>query len=132
MKLANGVTGHTQLIGVILCNFPNFTIIYPEGKVYYCPVHPFNTISLGALKFYIGFQKFTSEPLEHFDFVEPQGRYWISSYHNQKNIYYLQINIIKVNPQRNSNIVTPTGCDLLKKISISLFISAIVVSLFPG
>ena len=34
------------------------------GKVY---------ISLGALKFYVVFKKGTSEPLEHCDFVYPQG-----------------------------------------------------------
>ena len=55
LKLANGNTGHAQGIGIILCRFPNCSIIYPVGPVYYCPGHPSNTISSGALKFYIGF-----------------------------------------------------------------------------
>ena len=38
------------------------------GPVYYFASHTFNTISSGALKYYVGFQKFTSEPLEHPDF----------------------------------------------------------------
>ena len=63
VKLANGNTGHAQGIGIILCPFPNFSIIYTVGPVYYCPGHPSNTISSGALKFYIGFKKVTSEPL---------------------------------------------------------------------
>ena len=47
--------GHVQGIGIILCQFPNYLIIYPVGPVYYCPGHPSNTISSGSLKFYIGF-----------------------------------------------------------------------------
>ena len=54
VKLSNGNTGHAQGIGVILCRFPKFSIIYPVGPVYYCSGHPSNTISSGALKFYIG------------------------------------------------------------------------------
>ena len=48
-------TGHAQWIGIILCRFPNCSIIYPVGPIYYCPGHPFNTISTGDLKFHIGF-----------------------------------------------------------------------------
>ena len=33
------------------------------GPVYYCPGHPSNTISLGAFKCYVGFQRVTSEIL---------------------------------------------------------------------
>ena len=33
VKLANGNTGHAQLIGVILCHFPNCSIIYLAGKI---------------------------------------------------------------------------------------------------
>ena len=78
VKLANGNTGNAQVIGIILCQFTNCFIIYPLGKFYYCPSHPSNTISSGALKIYVGFQKVTSEPLEHCDFVEPQGQSWRS------------------------------------------------------
>ena len=63
VKLANGNMGHAQGIGIILCCSPNCSIIYPVGPVYYCPGHPSNTISSGALKFYIGSKKVTSEPL---------------------------------------------------------------------
>ena len=80
VKLANGNTGHPQGIGIILCRFPNCSIIYPVGPVYYCPGHPSNTISSGALKFYIGFKKFKSDPHEHCDFVDPQGHSWRSPY----------------------------------------------------
>ena len=63
VKLANGNMGHAQVIGIILCCFPNCLIIYPVGPVYYCPGQPSNTISSGVLKFYIGFKKVTYEPL---------------------------------------------------------------------
>ena len=55
VKLYNGNTGHYQGIGIILWRFPNCSIIYLVGPVYYCPGHPYNTISSGAFKFYVGF-----------------------------------------------------------------------------
>ena len=69
VKLANENTGHAKRIGIVLCHFTNSSIIYPVGLVYYFPGHPYNTISSGALKFYVVFPKVTSEPLEHCDFV---------------------------------------------------------------
>ena len=98
VKIANGNTLNYQWIGIILCRFPNYYIIYPLGPVYYCLGRPSNTISSGALKFYVGFKNVTSEPLEHYDFVDPQGLSWISPYQNHNNTNYLQINIVKVNP----------------------------------
>ena len=44
VKLANGNTGHSQEICIILCCFPNCSIIYPVGPVYYFLVHPSNAI----------------------------------------------------------------------------------------
>ena len=63
VKLANGNTVHAQGIEIILCHFPIYPIIYPVGEVYYCPGYPSNTISLGALKIYVGFQFVTFELL---------------------------------------------------------------------
>ena len=77
VKLANGNRVHAQGIGILLCRFTNYPIIYEAGTVYYCPGYPSNTISSGALKFYISFQKVTSEPLEHCEFF---CRYWRSPY----------------------------------------------------
>ena len=65
VKLANGNMGCAQVIGIVLYFFPNCYTIYPVVPVYYFTGHPSNTISLCALKFYVGFQKVTSEPLEH-------------------------------------------------------------------
>ena len=80
VKLANVNTVHAQVIGIMLFHFTNCSIIYLVGPVYYCPGHPSNTISSCALKFYFGFINITSEPLEHCDFFEPQGRSWRSPY----------------------------------------------------
>ena len=55
-KLDHGNMGHAQVIGIVLCGFPNGPIVYPLGPVYYCLGHPPNTISLGYLKFYVCFQ----------------------------------------------------------------------------
>ena len=41
VKLANVKTGNSQWIGIILCRFPKFSIIYPVGPAYYCPSHPY-------------------------------------------------------------------------------------------
>ena len=45
VKLSNGNTGHAQGIGIILCPFPEFSMIYLVRPFYYFPGHPFNTIS---------------------------------------------------------------------------------------
>ena len=84
VKLSNGNTGHAKVIGVILYRFPNYSIIYPVVPVYYFQGHPSNTISSSALKVYVGFQKVTYEPIEHCDFVDPQGCSWRSPYQTQK------------------------------------------------
>ena len=80
VKLDNGNTEHAQEIGIILYRFPKCLIIYPVGPVYYFPGRHSNTISSGALKFYIGIKNITSEPIEHCNFVDPQGRSWRSHY----------------------------------------------------
>ena len=80
VKLINGNTVNSQGCGILLYCFPNFFIICPVGQVYYCPCHPSNTISSGTLKFYVGFQRVTSESLEHCNFVHPQVRSWRSPY----------------------------------------------------
>ena len=64
--------GHAQVIGFVLCHFPKCSIICPVGPVDYCPGHASNTISLGTLPFYVGFQKVAYEPLEHCYFDYPQ------------------------------------------------------------
>ena len=63
VKSANVNTGYSQGIWIILCRFPNCSIIYPVGTVYYFPGHPSNTILLGDLKFYVRFQNVTSDLL---------------------------------------------------------------------
>ena len=111
-KLANGNTGYSQGIGIILFCFNSCFVIYSVAEFYYFPGHPSNIISSVALKFYVGFQDVTFEPLEHCDFIDPQARSWRSPYKTQNNLDYIQIEIVKVNPQRNRNIFVPTICAL--------------------
>ena len=73
VKLDNGNTVHAQWIGIILCHFTNCTSIYPAGTFYYIPGYLSYTISLVALKCYVGFQKVTSEPLEHSGLIISRG-----------------------------------------------------------
>ena len=107
VKLANGNTVQAKGIGIISCRFPNWPILYPVGPVYYYQGYPSNTITLDELKCCVGFQKVTSEPLEHCYFAYPWGRYWRSLYQTQTNLDYLQIKIVKVNPQRDRNLFFP-------------------------
>ena len=80
VKLADVNTGYAQGIRIILCCFPNCSIIYPVGPVYYCSGTPSNTISSGAIKLYVELKKVTSEPLEHCEFVDHQGHSLRSPY----------------------------------------------------
>ena len=65
--------------------------------------------------FILVFIKVTSEPLEHCDFVDPQGRSCRSPYQTHNNIEYLQFELIKINPQRDKNLVFPTVYALSKQ-----------------
>ena len=69
VKLANVNMGQAQGIVIVLCSFTNYFIIYPVGQFYYCLGHTYNTISSGALKVYVGFQRVTSESLKHLNFL---------------------------------------------------------------
>ena len=80
VELSDGNTLHAQQIRIFLCHFLNFPIIYLVGPVYYISGHPYNIISLGYLKFCVGFQKVKSEPLEHCNYVDPKGNSWRSPY----------------------------------------------------
>ena len=61
------------------------------------------------------FKKVTSEPLEHCDFVDPQGPSWWSPYKTCNNLDYLQIEVVKINPHREKNLVVPTVCGFSKQ-----------------
>ena len=100
VKLFNVYMGHAKRIAIILCSIPNPPIIYPMVPIYYFPGHPCNTISSGAIKFYVGFQNFRSELIEHCDFVYPHVCSWISPYQTQK-LDFLQKEIFKMNLQIN-------------------------------
>ena len=99
-------------LGLFYVIFQNFPIIYPVVPVYYLPGHPSNTISQGDLKMFIGFQKVTSEPLEHCNFMHLQSCSWRRPYRAQKILDYLHIEVVRVNPTRNKDIVIPTICGL--------------------
>ena len=108
VKLANGNTVHDQGIGIILCRFPNCSIMYPVGPVYCCPSHPSNNIASGALKFYFFIFKVTSGYLEHCEFFDPKGSSWRSPYQTHNILDYLQLEIVNINPDRDRNVFLPT------------------------
>ena len=82
--------------------------------VYYFPSHPYNTISPGALKFYVGFQKVTSEHIGHCEFL-PSRLFLEIILPDKKNLDYLQIENFQIKSQRDRNIVVPTVFALKKK-----------------
>ena len=132
IKIDNGNTVHSQDIRKFLYSFPNCSIICTGGPVYYFPGHPSNTISSVSLKFYVGFQKVVSDPLEYCDFVGPQGCSLISPIRlktiNSLFKYKLQKSILKETWILLSQLSIP--CQ--KIISIRSFISALNVYLFSG
>ena len=97
--------------------------IYPVGPVYYCPGHPSDTISSDALKFYVGFLKVTSKPLEHCEFVDPQGCSWKSPYQTQKGLHYLLIEIFKGQPSQRQEYFCPKCLWTFKAKSLSTYSS---------
>ena len=129
VKLSNGNTVYDQIIVIVLCCSPNCSIIYPFGPVYYFPGHSSNTISSGALKFYIIILKVASEPLEHCEFFDPQSGSCKSPYQTQNNLDYLQLKIFKVNPHRDKKYCCTNCLWNFKKISLNLFINVLVMSL---
>ena len=90
--------------------FFNYPIIYPVRPVYYCSGHLSNTLSFYDLKYYVGFQNFVSEPLEHFNFVDPQGTSWSSPYRTRKILDYLHFEVVKFNYNQNKCHIVATIC----------------------
>ena len=132
VKFDNGNTVYAQRIGIILCCFPNCAIIYLVGPVYYCPGHPSNTISLGALKFYVGFQNITPEPLEHCDFVESKGRSWRSPHQTKKIRISSNINLSNSTLKETGILLSQLSVPYQNRIFLRLLIRDLVISLFRG
>ena len=80
VKLTNGIMGHAQVTEIILCSFNNCSIIYPVVPVYYFIGDPSNNISLCTLKWYVGFQKDTPEPLEFSYPVISRSATWMNRF----------------------------------------------------
>ena len=114
VKLDHGNMKHSQVIGIILCCFPNCPIIYVAGSFYYLPGHSSNKISSGDLNCFVGSPKVTSKPLGHCNFVDAQGCSWRLPYQNENNIDYLQIEIFRVNTHINRNIVVTAVCAFIR------------------
>ena len=123
VKLANGNKGNDQGIGIMLCWFHNCSIIYTVGPVYYFPGYRSNTISSGSLKFYVGFQKVTSGPLEHCEFVDTQSRSWRSPYRTQNNINYIKIHFCQSKPSQRQEYCWSNCMWNFKTIRLSAYSS---------
>ena len=121
VKLDNGNMGHDKGIGIILCRFPNCYIIYQVVPVYYYPGHPFNNISSCALKLYVGFQRIAYKPIEHCDFVNPQGCSWISTYQNIKNTIF-KSKLSKLHLKETEIFLSQLSVSYQNIIPIGLFI----------
>ena len=85
------------------------------GPVYYCPVHPYNTISSGALNFYVVFQNIISEPLDHCDYVVPQVVLGDHPTILKTILTIFKSKFVKVNPHRVRHIIVPTVCAISKQ-----------------
>ena len=62
------------------------------------------------------FLNVASEPLEHCNLLYPSGCSWVSPYQTHKNLDYLQLEIVNINPHRDKNLVAPTVCVISRQI----------------
>ena len=101
VNFLNGKTVDAQGIGIILCCFPNRSIIYSLGLIYCFLGHPYNTILPVDLKWCVGFQKVTFNLLKNLFCLSSR------SFLEVTHLDYLQVLIVKFNPQINwDNMVT--------------------------
>ena len=128
VELANRNTVYSQLFGVALCNFTNCSIIYIVVTVYCCPGQPYNTTSLGSPKFYIGFLKFASEPLEHCDYLPSRSFLDNTLPYSKQFILSLNINLSKSTLKETVILWLQLYVPHQKRIVISLFTTNLVMS----
>ena len=114
VKLANGNTGYSQGIRIILCCFPNFSIKYPVGPVYYCPFTlptPSHKVPSNLMLI------FKRLHLNLLNIVTVLKLKVVLGDHptKLKTIYTIFIlKFVKANPQRNRDIFVPTILALSK------------------
>ena len=75
--------------------------------------------SIKRLKFYVVFQKVASDLLEHCGFVDPQNLSCRSPYQTQNYLDHIQINIVRVNPQIDRDVVVQLSVRYQQKTNIS-------------
>ena len=75
--------------------------------------------------FFVGFQKVTSEPLEIFDFVDPQGRSSRSPHYTQNNIRNIKIEICKIQPSKRQEYFCLNCLCTFKQECLSAHVSLI-------
>ena len=131
VKLDDGNTVHAQGIVIILCLFPNCSIIYTVGTVYYCPGHPSNTISSGDLKFMLVFKRLC---LNLFNIVTLLTLNIVLGYHHTRLTTILTIFDSKWSRSiliYTRVLLSQLSVDFQNKISLNLFIIILVMSLSP-
>ena len=131
VKLYNRNTGNTQLIGVILYLFPKFSILYPVGPVYYCPGHPYNIISSGALHFYVGFKRFRLKLLNILTLLNLKVIIGYQPTRLKKIFTILKYKLSKSTLTETVILLSQLSVYLQNKISLSFFISVFAMSLLP-
>ena len=77
------------------------------------------------------FKNVTSEPLEHCDFVDPQGRSWRSPYQTQKILTIFKHKFPSSTLTETIIFLSQLSVHFQDKISLNLFISILVMSILP-
>ena len=131
VKLANGSTGHAQVIAIILCRFPNCSIIYPVGPVYYYPGHPSNTISLDYLNFLLVFKTLHLNLLKIVTLLAL--RVVLQDYHTRltKILTIFNSKFSRSTLTETRIFLSQLSVGFQNKLSLKLFISILVMSLSP-
>ena len=132
VKLANGTMIHAQVIGIILCHFPNFPIIYLVGPFCYFPVHPYNTISLVPSNFMFAFKRLPLNLLNIVIFLTLKV-ILVDHPTKLKTIYTIfKLKFSKSTLKEIGILWSQPYVTYKNIISFGLFISAFVMYWFPG
>ena len=131
VKLDNGSTLHTQVIGIFLCRFPKCSVIYTVGPVYYFQVTLPTPSHHVTSNFMLAFKKLRQNLLNIVTLLTLKV---VLGYHSTRLKTILTIFKSKL----SKSTLTDTGILLYQlsvyfqnKISLRLFISFLVVSLLP-
>ena len=131
VKMANGKTGHAEGIGIILCYFHNCPIIFLVGPVCCCPDHPSNTTSRVTSNFMLVLERLHLNLLNIQILCNSRLLLEINLPDSKQFILSSNLNVHRSTLKETGILWSQLHVPYQNRISVSLFISALVMSLLP-